>query len=131
MLTKLCQQFICVNCVRFNSDNGTLRYTAVMMFRIVLLSTNKDQREAVRLNKSLARYEFILLVVIKSNVLSSINAALRYLQSKYADLKRSVDNLASASTKLSVYRNRLAEMKTRHPLFVRNVVLKRNLNRNK
>ena len=49
--------------------------------RIILLNANKDEREdAERHKKSLARNEFVLLVVIMSRVLSEIIIATPYLQ---------------------------------------------------
>ena len=68
-----------------------LRYTDVMkaLPQIILLNANKDEREeAARLKKSLARYEFVLLVVIMSRVLSEINIASQYLQRKDATCRR-------------------------------------------
>ena len=48
---------------------------------IILLNANKDEREeAKRHKKSLARNEFVLLVVIMSRVLSQIIIATQYLQ---------------------------------------------------
>ena len=63
------------------------------------------------LNKSLARYEFVLLVVIMSRVLSEINIASQYLQRKDADLQKAIDHLSSASLNLSNYRSQFAEVK--------------------
>ena len=91
-----------------------LRYTDVMkaLSQIILLNANKNEREeAARLKKSLARYEFVLLVVIMSRVLSEINIASQYLQCKDADLQKAVDHLSSASLTLSNYRSQFAEVK--------------------
>jgi hypothetical protein len=91
-----------------------LRYTDVMkaLSQIVLLNANKDEREeSARLKKSLERYEFVLLVVIMSRVLSEINIASQYLQRKDADLQKAVDHLSSASLNLSNYRSQFAEVK--------------------
>ena len=55
-----------------------LRYTEMMKAssQIILRNANKDEREeAALLKKSLERYEFVLLVVIISRMLSEINIA--------------------------------------------------------
>ena len=80
--------------------------------QVILLNANKDeQEEAARLKKSLERYEFILLVVIMSRVLSEINIASQYPQRKDVDLQKAVDRWSSASLNLSNYRRQFAEVK--------------------
>ena len=90
-----------------------LHHTDVMkaLSQIILLNANKDKREAARLKKSLERYEFILLVVIMSRVLSEINIYSQYLQRKDADMQKAVDCLSSASLNLSNYHSQFAEVK--------------------
>ena len=56
--------------------------------QIRLLNANKDEREAARLKKMLERYEFVLLVVNMSRMISAINITTQYLQRKDADLGR-------------------------------------------
>ena len=100
---------------RLASEMGVkLRYTDVMkaLSQFILLNANKDKREeAARLKKSLERYEFVLLVVIMSRVLSEINIASQYVERKDADLQKAVDHLSSASLNLSNYRSQFAEVK--------------------
>ena len=66
-----------------------LRHTDVMKAssQIRLLNANNDEREAARLKKSLERYEFVLLVVNMSRMISAINIT-THLQRKDADLGR-------------------------------------------
>ena len=63
-----------------------LRYADVMkaLSQIIILNANNANKreEAARLKKSFERYEFVLLVVIMSRVLSEINIASHYLQRK-------------------------------------------------
>ena len=54
----------------------------------ILLNLNKDEREEAARLKSLERYDFVLLVVIMSRVLSEISIATQYRQRKDSNLQR-------------------------------------------
>ena len=80
------------------------RYQDVMksLSQIILLSANKDERsEAMRLKKTLERFEFVLLVVVMSKILGAVNVASQYFQHNDADLQRATEHLKSAVENLS------------------------------
>jgi len=90
-----------------------LRFTDVMkaLSQTILLNVNKDEREqAAHLKKRLERIEFVLLLVVMSEVLSAINVASQYLQSKDAELQLAVIHLSSAKQRLSAYCDQFAEV---------------------
>ena len=91
-----------------------LRYVDLMkaLTGIILLNNNKDEREEeVRLKKCLERYEFVFLIVLMSKVLSAINIAAQYLQTKDAELHLAVEHLLHEKQTLSTYRDRFADVK--------------------
>ena len=79
--------------------------------RSCFFNANKDEREeAVRIKKSLARYEFVLLVEIMSRKLSEITLLHSIWNARIRTMKMAVDHLSSASLNLSNYRSQFVEV---------------------
>jgi hypothetical protein len=88
------------------------RYCAVLkaLTRIILEQRNAAEREeAVRLRNALQSFEFVLLVVVLTKVMSAVNAASIYLQSKDVDLLTAVEKLKTAFEDLSSYREQFSD----------------------
>ena len=88
------------------------RYCDVMkaLARIVLENRNAAERcDALKFQKLLQRFEFVLILVVLTKILSAINAASMYLQSKNADLLKAAHHLKTAFDNLSDYRNNFTD----------------------
>ena len=89
------------------------RYSDVVkaLTRIILEHTSRAEREeAVRLKAVIQRFEFVLLIVVLGKVMSAINVASTYLQSRDADLFQARKHLKTAYDDLSAYRNDFANV---------------------
>jgi hypothetical protein len=80
--------------------------------RIVLENRNAAERgDALKFQKLLQTFEFVLSLVVLTKVLSAINAASMYLQSNDADLLKATHHLKSGAfdDNMSDYRNKFTE----------------------
>ena len=83
-----------------------------VLTRIVLENGNAAERgDALKFQKLLQTFDFVLILVGLSNVLSAFNAASMYLQSKYADLLKAAHRLKIAFDDMSEseYRNKFED----------------------
>jgi Domain of unknown function (DUF4371)/hAT family C-terminal dimerisation region len=88
------------------------RYCDVMkaLTRIVLENKNASERnDALNLQKVMQTFEFVLILVVLTKVLSAINAASMCLQSKDADLLKATHRLKTAFEEVSDYRNKFSD----------------------
>jgi len=78
--------------------------------RIVLENKNAGERnDALNLQKVMQTFEFVLILVVLTKVLSAINAASMCLQSKDADLLKATHRLKTAFEEVSDYRNKFSD----------------------
>jgi len=78
--------------------------------RIVLENKNAGERnDALNLQKVLQTFEFVLILVVLTNVLSAINGASMCLQSKDADLLKATHRLKTAFEEVSDYHNKFSD----------------------
>ena len=85
------------------------RYCDVMkaLTAIVLQNRNAAERDdALKFQKLLQTFEFVLILVVLAKILSVINVASTYLQSKDADLLKATHHLKTALDDISDYRNK-------------------------
>ena len=88
------------------------RYCDVMktLAHIALENRNGAERgDALKFQKLLQTFEFVLILVLLTKVLTSINAASVYLQSKDADLLKAVHHLKTSFDAVSDYRNNFTD----------------------
>lgn len=88
------------------------RYFDVMkaLTHIILENRNPAERgDALKFQKLLQEFEFVLILVVLAKVMSSINVASTYLQSKDADLLKATQHLKTAFEHLSSYRNKFTD----------------------
>ncbi len=88
------------------------RFCDVMkaLAHIALENRNGAERgDALKFQKLLQTFEFVLILVLLTKVLSSINAASVYLQSKDADLLKAVHHLKTSFDEMSDYRNQFTD----------------------
>lgn len=88
------------------------RYCDVMkaLTRIVLENRNAAERDdAMKFQKLLQTFEFVLILVVMARILSVINAASTYLQSNDADLLKATHHLKTAFEDMSDYRNNFTD----------------------
>ena len=88
------------------------RYCDVLkaLTRIILEHRSAAEREeAFRLRNALQSFEFVLLVVVLTKVMSAVNAASIYLQSKDVDLLTAAEKLKTAFEDLSSYREQFSD----------------------
>ena len=78
--------------------------------RIVLENRNAAERgDALKFQKLLQTFNSVLILVVLTKVLSAINAASMYLQSKDADLLKAAHHLKTAFDDMSEYRNKFED----------------------
>ena len=81
-----------------------------VLTRIVLENRNSAERgDALKFKKLPQTFDFVLMLVVLTKVLSAINAASMYLQYKDADLLKAAHHLKTAFDDMSEYRNKFED----------------------
>ena len=88
------------------TDGIKCRYCDVMKALIRIILDNRNPAEcgdALKFQNLLQEFEFVLILLVLAKVMSSINVASTYLQSKDADLLKATQHLNTAFEHLSSY----------------------------